>query len=104
MSSTDEELLATRPLRALPTRSGICLAASARRCRPAWAERSPSTIRLAFDPADVMQVTYLESSLRFTRFERGAGVGSIVRWLERIAETNLLDGCGLTRTIVCERF
>ncbi len=44
----------------------------------------------AFDPADVMQVTYLEAFLRINRFEP-AGVGSFVRWLERIAENNLID-------------
>lgn len=45
----------------------------------------------AFDTADVMQVTYLEAFLRFLRFEPTGGIGSFVRWLERIAENNLLD-------------
>lgn len=45
----------------------------------------------AFDPADVMQVTYLEAFLRFSRFEPTGSVGSFVRWLERIAQNNLLD-------------
>lgn len=46
--------------------------------------------RSAFDESDVLQVTYLEAFLRIRHFEP-AGVGSFVRWLQRIAENNLLD-------------
>ncbi len=46
--------------------------------------------RSAFGVDDVLQVTYLEAFMRFRRFEP-EGVGSFVRWLQRIAHNNMLD-------------
>ncbi len=59
------------------------------RISPSW--------RTVLDPADVMQVTYLEAFLRIGSFEPGRGT-SFRRWLRRIAEHNLLDAIrGLER-------
>lgn len=49
------------------------------------------------EPADVMQVTYLEAFLQIQTFDPGRS-GSFEAWLRRIAENNLRDAVrGLTR-------
>lgn len=49
------------------------------------------------EPADVMQITYLEAFLQIRDFDAGR-FGSFEAWLRRIAENNLRDAIrGLTR-------
>lgn len=53
--------------------------------------------RAALDPADVMQVTYLEAFLGIERFDPSRA-GAFPAWLQRIAENNLRDAIrGLER-------
>src|SRR5262245_41502910 len=47
-----------------------------------------SVWRSALEPADVMQVTYLEAFLQIRRFDPARGA-SFEAWLRRIAENNL---------------
>lgn len=44
--------------------------------------------RSVLDPADVMQVTYLEAFLSIAQFDHGRA-DSFQAWLQRIAENNL---------------
>jgi len=46
--------------------------------------------RSVLDPADIMQVTYLEAYLQVSRYHPD-GSGSFPTWLRRIAENNLRD-------------
>lgn len=50
----------------------------------------PPKWRTVLDPADVMQVTYLEAFLHIGRFDPTRGE-PFIRWLGRIAENNLRD-------------
>lgn len=50
----------------------------------------PTKWRAVLDPADVMQVTYLEAFLHIGRYDP-TRVESFVRWLGQIAENNLRD-------------
>jgi RNA polymerase sigma-70 factor (ECF subfamily) len=53
--------------------------------------------RSVLEPADVMQVTYLEAFLRITQFDPGRAE-PFRAWLQRIAENNLRDAIrGLSR-------
>ncbi len=59
--------------------------------------RIGSTWQAMIEPADVMQVTYLEAFLRIKTFDPDRGT-SFEAWLRRIAENNLRDAVkGLSR-------
>ncbi len=59
--------------------------------------RIEQTWQSVLEPADVMQVTYLEAFLRIQHFDLNGGA-SFATWLRHVAENNLKDAIrGLTR-------